>query len=200
MPVHRYKLAGSFDDEAGGPPLLAMGGALDAGLGYKFEVNKGLKLTRAMPVDAYTVDLRFTFNDIGACNPGGFHFCKLLDFKGLDADEGLYVYDEKLHFVISTVAMPPIFFESKPLFIAGREATVTLTRAADRTTTAYVNRAPVFSFVDDTAMAQFSRQEQVAYFAVDDLVTTPREAGSGSFREIAIWNVVLTPAEIAALP
>jgi hypothetical protein len=199
-PIHRYKLAGSFADEAGGPALLSLGGALDPALGYKFAANQGLKLEGAMPVDAYTVDLRFTFQDIGACNPDGQHFCKLLDFKSLDKDEGLYVVDEKLHFVISTTVSPPVSVESKELFVADRSATVTLTRDKDGNTTAYVNRALAFSFADSTAMAKFSFQKQVAYFAVDDQATTPREASSGSIREIAIWNVVLTPAEIAALP
>jgi hypothetical protein len=200
-PIHRYKLAGSFKDEAGGPDLIGMGGFLDAALGYKFETNRGLKLVGAMPVDAYTIDLRFRFHDIGECNQGGGqHFCKLLDFKNLDMDEGLYVLDEKLHFVISTMVSPPVFVESKDVFTAEREATVTLTRAANGTTAAYVNRAPVFSFADGTSMAKFSRQDQVANFAIDDQVTTPREASSGSIREIAIWNVVLTPAEISALP
>jgi hypothetical protein len=199
-PIHRYKLAGSFADEAGGPALVGMGGALDAALGYRFETNRGLKLVGAMPVDAYTIDLRFRFLDIGACNPGGQHFCKLLDFKNLDADEGLYVLDEKLHFVISTIESPPVFVESGPVFIANREATVTLTRAANGATAAYVNRAPAFSFIDSTAMAKFSRQGQAANFAIDDQATAPREASGGSIREIAIWDVALTPAEISALP
>ncbi len=198
-PVHRYKLAGTFADEAGGPPLVGMGGVFDAGLGYKFEANQGLKLMGAMPDAAYTVDLRFTFRDVGACNPTGESFCKLLDFKNLALDEGLYVYKDKLHFVISVVGTP-VVVESGPVFSADREATVTLTRDADGSTKAYVDRKPVFDFVDSTAMAKFNYQGQVAHFAVDDQPTTPREASSGSFREIAIWNVVLTPSEIAALP
>jgi hypothetical protein len=200
VPIHRYKLASSLKDELGGPELDGLGGALDAGLGYKFEANRGLKLEGAMPVDAYTVDIRFRFQDVGACNPDGGHFCKLLDFKNLDKDEGLYVLDEKLHFVISTASNPALSVESGPVFRAGVEATVTLTRDKNNNTTAYVNRALAFSFADSTAMAKFSSQEPVAHFAVDDQATTPREASSGSIREIAIWNVVLTPAEIAALP
>lgn len=200
-PIHRYKLAGSLEDAAGGPSLIGMGGSLEAAGGYKFEPNQGLKLVGAMPEAVYTVDLRFTFRDIGACNPAGESYCKLLDFKNLMQDEGLYVFKDKLHFVI-LAAGTPVFVESKPVFSADREATVTLTRAADGTTTAYVDRKPmsVFHFTDDTAMAKFNFQGRVAHFAVDDQPTTPREVSGGSFREIAIWDVVLTPEEIAALP
>lgn len=199
-PTHHYKLAGSFADEAGGPPLVAVGGTLDAGLGYKFDKNQGLKLQGAMPADAYTVDMRFTFHDIGACNDGGDRFCKLLDFKGLDKDEGLYAFEGKLHFVISVAVSPPLFVESeRPVLSADREAAVTLTRAADNSTVAYVNGERVFGFEDKEAMASFNYQGQVAYFAVDDRPTGQREASSGSFREIKIWDKVLTPAEIDAL-
>lgn len=196
-PIHRYRLAGSFADEAGGPDLKGLGGVFNADLGYKFDANKGLKLD-GMPAGAYTVDIRFEFQEIGGCNPGGESFCKLLDFKALDKDEGLYAFDEKLHFVIAATANP-VFFESKPVFSSGVQATVTLTRDASGYTVAYVNRDPKFSFADSDAVATFSSTEQAAYFAIDDQATTPREASSGSIREIAIWNVALTPAEISAL-
>ena len=199
-PIHRYRLAGSFADEAGGPDLQGLGGVFHPNLGYKFAANQGLKLVGGMPAGAYTVDIRFEFQEIGGCNPSGEHFCKLLDFKALNKDEGLYALDQKLHFVISAVATDVRFVESTPVFSSGVQATVTLTRDASGYTVAYVNRDPKFSFDDrDTAVATFSNTGQTAYFAIDDQPTTPREASSGSIREIAIWDVALTAAEISAL-
>ena len=199
-PIHRYRLADSFADEAGGPDLMGLGGVFHPRLGYKFAANQGLKLVGGMPAGAYTVDIRFELQEIGECNPNGGHFCKLLDFKALGMDEGLYALDEKLHFVILAVAAPnTVFFESTPVFRSGTQATVTLTRDANKYTVAYVNRDPKFSFVDSTDMATFSSTGQAAYFAIDDQATTPREASSGSIREIAIWDVALTPAQISAL-
>jgi hypothetical protein len=197
-PIHRYRLVDSFADEVGGQDLVGLGGLFKADLGYKFAANQGLKLVGGMPVGAYTVDIRFVFNEIGACNPGGDHYCKLLDFKDLSQDEGLYTLDEKLQFVILANA-GPVFVESTAVFSSGVEATVTLTRDTDGTTVAYVNRNRKFSFVDTTGMARFTRPGQVAYFAIDDQETSQREASSGSIREIAIWDVALTQAEIAAL-
>jgi hypothetical protein len=198
-PLHRYRLAGSFADDAGGPALLGLGGSLlDGKAGYKFTANNGLKLVGGMPAGAYTIDIRFVFDQVGACNPGGGHYCKLMDFKDVALDEGLYALDEKLHFVILANGNP-VFVESLAVFSSGVEATVTLTRDAAGNTTAYVDREQRFSFLDTTAMAQFTRPGQVAHFAVDDQATAPREASSGSIREIVIWDVVLTRAEIAAL-
>jgi hypothetical protein len=63
-PIHRYRLAGSFADDAGGPALIGLGGVLDAEVGYRFAANQGLKLVGGMPAGAYTVDIRFVFDEI----------------------------------------------------------------------------------------------------------------------------------------
>ena len=50
-PIHRYRLAGSYVDDFGGPSIDPLGGGF-TGDGYKFAVNQGLGLSNAVPVTA----------------------------------------------------------------------------------------------------------------------------------------------------
>jgi hypothetical protein len=188
-PLHRYSLAGAYVDDLGGPSLAGLGGGFTTG-GYQFAVNQGLGLSNAVPVDTYTIDIKFAFDQIGG-------YRKLLDFKALTTDEGLYVFDETLQFVI--VAADHTVVTSPPLFSAGTPARVTLTRDAAGTVTGYVNGAPQLAYPDSAAVAEFTHAMHVANFGVDDNATGQAEASGGVIRQIAIWDVALTPAEVAAL-
>jgi hypothetical protein len=188
-PIHRYRLAGTFVDDFGGPPIDPLGGGFTTD-GYKFDVNQGLALSNAAPVATYTIDIKFSFGLIGG-------YRKLLDFKALTTDEGLYVFDETLQFVI--IASNATVVTSPPLFSADTMAEVTLTRDAAGMVTGYVNKASQIAYLDVSSVAEFTHAGHVANFAVDDNATGQLEASGGEIFEIAIWDVALTAAEIAAL-
>jgi hypothetical protein len=188
-PIHRYRLAGTFVDDLGGPPIDPLGGGFTTD-GYKFGVNQGLALSNAAPVATYTIDIKFSFGLIGG-------YRKLLDFKALTTDEGLYVFDEMLQFVI--VASSATVVTSPPLFSADTMAEVTLTRDAAGMVTGYVNKVRQIDYLDISSVAEFTHAGHVANFGVDDNATSQLEASGGEIFEIAIWDVALTPAQIAAL-
>jgi Concanavalin A-like lectin/glucanases superfamily len=188
-PIHRYRLAGTFVDDFGGPSIDPLGGGFATG-GYTFAANQGLGLSNAVPVATYTIDIKFAFDQIGG-------YRKLLDFKALTTDEGLYVFDETLQFVI--VASNTTVVTSPPLFSAGTMAEVTLTRDAAGMVTGYVNKASQITYLDISSVAEFTHAGHVANFGVDDNATGQTEASGGVISEIAIWDVALTLAEIAAL-
>jgi hypothetical protein len=189
-PTHRYTLTAGLADELGGPALVSLGGAVGA-TGFKFEANKGLQLTDALTVSAYTIDLEFAFDQIAG-------YRKIVDFKALSTDEGLYVDDETLDFVTRADTQTEI--KSLPMFTAGTLAQLTLTRGADGAVVGYLARAPVIRFADTGAVAVFSFAGRVANFAVDDLKTSQLEAASGVVRRITIWDQALTAEQVAALP
>jgi len=189
-PIHRYQLAGTYADDLGGPALTGKGGTLGSG-GYRFVANQGLELADAMPVDIYTVDVRFAFDLVDG-------YRKLLDFKALATDEGLYVLNETLNFVADAASHTE--FHGRALFATGTMAEVTLTRAADGTVTGYVNRGDPLTFADTGAVAAFARARHVANFGIDDTPTFPNEASGGVIRSITVWDVALTPTQVAALP
>lgn len=137
-PIHRYRLAGTYVDDFGGPSIDPLGGAFTTG-GYTFAANQGLALANAAPVTTYTIDIKFAFSVIAG-------YRKLLDFKALTTDEGLYVFDETLQFVI--VASDATVVTSPPLFSAGTMTEVTLTRDAAGMVTGYVNKAPQIAYLD----------------------------------------------------
>ena len=88
-----YELNGSFAESNGGPSLVPNGGTLGpdsvTGLhqGYTFGVNTGLSLSGTGISDAYSIDIRFYFDDVNASINT---FQKILDFKNRTSDSGLY--------------------------------------------------------------------------------------------------------------
>lgn len=189
-PRHRYALTAGLADELGGPSLSGLGGVRDAS-GYRFKMYDGLTLTGGVPAQAYTIDLRFSLDRIAM-------YQKLIDFKGLSADEGLYVYGASIDFVVN--AAQPVEIETPALIVAGQAIQLTLTRTAAGLVTAYVDGAHPVAFDDGaSAAAAFSQPGQVAYFFVDDTLSRPDENAVGTVQQISIWDAPLTAEQVAAL-
>lgn len=190
-PRHRYALTAGLADELGGPSLTGLGGARDA-TGYRFRAHNGLVLSGGVPSRAYTIDLRLTLDQIAM-------YQKVIDFKDLAADEGLYVYGASIVFVLHATE-PPIEIATPALVVAGSALELTLTRTAAGLVTAYVDGGHPVAF-DDAASgsAVFSQPGQIAHFFDDDLVTRPTEDAVGVVHQIAIWDEALTAAQVAAL-
>jgi hypothetical protein len=188
-PLHRYRLAGDFTDDFGGLPLSPLGGALDS-TGYKFAMNQGLQLSTGMPVSVYTIDLKLAFDQLASWR-------KIVDFKGLSIDHGLYVFDSELVFV--ETINPDTTFNSPALLVAGVPFEMTLTRDAAGVVVGYVNRVPQITLTDNFGIGTFTESGARAVFGVDDTATEQREASSGMIREIRIWDVALTADQISTL-
>jgi hypothetical protein len=188
-PIHQYRLAGTYGDDDGGPALFPQGGSFDAG-GYRFGMNQGLGLSSAMPVAVYTVDIKIALDVM-------MSWRKVLDFKGLKDDSGLYVHDAELAFVED--AGNQVFVSSPPLLTAATPFEVTLTRGTDGIVIGYLDRAMQFSILDSLGAGTFTDPNAFADFGVDDMPTSQMEASAGELREIRIWNVALSPAQITQL-
>jgi hypothetical protein len=188
-PIHRYRLEGTYGDDYGGSALVPQGGSFDAG-GYRFGMNQGLGLSGAMPVAIYTVDIKLALDLMEGWR-------KVLDFKSLKDDSGLYVHDSTFAFVED--AGNQVFVSSPPLLTAATPFEVTLTRATDGTVIGYVNRSMQFSIADRLGAGTFSDPNAFADFGVDDMSTGQQEASSGEIREIRIWDVALSPDQISPL-
>jgi hypothetical protein len=185
--IHRYRLAGSFADDLGGPSLIPAGGVLSA-TGYSFGPNEGLALIGALPnVAHYSIELLFQFATVTSWR-------KIIDFSDLEEDPGLYNYSTGLqlypHSAGASGAIP-----------SGKEVRLVLTRdmATDRVT-GYVDGTQQFSVIDSTRQAVFGTTINVVHFFKDDVVTLESEASSGIVRLIRLYDRPLTAAEVAAIP
>jgi len=169
-PLHRYRLAGDYTDDFGGPDLVPLGGTV-ATNGYTFAQNQGLRLTGGMPPTVYTVLFDFDF----------------------ETDEGFYTYGLALQFVI---VQSQTFATSADLFTPNVLRKVAITRDPAKIVQGYVDGNPQISFTDDADVAALAGT--IANFFIDDTATGMGEASAGLVRSITIWDRALTPAEIAA--
>jgi hypothetical protein len=184
-PRHQYAFDFTYADDYGGPDAEPQGGDFDAG-GYRFDANLGLKLRDVIPMDVYTIDLVFSFTQLGSWR-------KILDFKSLVTDEGLYTFDDRLQFVVVSGAS---FAMSAPVWIADEPHQVTLTRDATGRVTGYVDRAFGFQFDDTARVAAIDDTGPWVYAFIDDTATSETEASGGVVRRIRIWDVALEPGQI----
>lgn len=183
--THLYLLNGSLADEMGGPALVAHGGTLGVN-GYTFGLNQGLSLAGALPTSVYTVDLQFSFDDLGGWR-------KIVQFKGDGSDNGIYAYGDHLQFY-------PQSTSSDGVFAAGQLARLTLTRDATGLFSAYVNGTQVLSFNDSvSADATYSESFATGVFFQDDHYTSGYEAGTGVARYLRVYDQALTADQVAAL-
>lgn len=154
--------------------LVSQGGTLGA-TGYTFGANQGLTLPFASPV--YSIDISFSFDTTSG-------FRKILDFKGLTSDEGLYNLNGTLDYFNfaggPTVQIP-----------AGTIVDARLTRDATGLVTGYVNGVSQFSFIDSTNSAV--ALSSLAFF-MDDSHTGLREASSGFVDSIIVSDSLSTSA------
>ncbi len=177
---HQYSLNGSFADAAGGPALVASGGTLSA-TGYSFGANQGLTLNAALG-GVYTIDMTFHFN-----TQHGWE--KVIDFKSLSVDAGMYTQDNNWSFYpVGTYGSGAV---------AGVDARLTLTRDGANVVRMYVNGSQVGSFTDSSNLANFGSNP--AKFFFDDHATGGREAAGGFVDYIRTYDHALTSQQVANL-
>lgn len=182
--IHQYSFDGTFDDDLGGPALEGLGGTFVPD-GYQFNADQGLRLIRVLPQAVYSVEITFAFQRVAQYN-------KLLDFKKLESDSGLYVENGQLQFVVHPVMDCPntgdCFTSPTQLFTSSTPTTVTLTRDAAGTFRARVDDQFQFVFPDTEASATFDGPDAIGHLFVDDNNTLGNEASSGIVRRVRIYS------------
>jgi len=132
--THIYELNGSFADSLGGPSLVPNGGVLGA-TGYTFGFGQGPSVSNAINPTTYSIEMLFSINQTDG-------FRKLIDFKNLTSDNGLYNLDTALNFF-------PVTTGPSGSFTAGATAHLVVTRdGSTNQFIGYVNGVQRISFTD----------------------------------------------------
>jgi hypothetical protein len=190
-----YELNGSYAESNGGPSLVPYGGTFGS-TGYAFGVNEGLSLSGTGIFDAYSIDIRFYFDDVNASLDG---YQRILDFKNRTSDSGLYSVSGQLVLFATSGSGDPSAESFAHDFTNGTMADLLVTRNASGLFSAFVNGHLAFSVMDTNGATTFSGPGNVIYFFMDDFVSLTNfpdrpEAGTGFIDRIQ----VTTPA--AAVP
>ncbi len=186
--IHDYQFQNSLADSLGGPSLVSLGGTVGSGT-YTFAAQQGLSLSNALPNSAdYSLFMNFEFSSVSG-------YVKIVDFKNLTADNGLYN-------LTGTLVYFPFATGTTPNTIAAATfVKVAITRdTATNTVTGYVNGVQQLQFTDSTLDAVFSSANNIINFFQDDAVTSGRESSAGVATRIQVFNGALTAAQVAALP
>lgn len=196
--IHSYELNGSLADSLGGPSLVAEGGTLNSD-SYSFGPNQGLTLSGAFSTGTatngnYSIEIAFRFSDLSG-------FRKILDFKNLGSDSGLYILNTAFNFF-------PEVTGASGAFSPNVNARVVFSRdGASGQVLGYVNAVQQLprptdpSFLDTSSLAVFdATTSSIIRFFEDDNVTGRSEASAGVVDYIRIYDVALTAAQVAALP
>jgi hypothetical protein len=127
-----FDLNNSFAaNENAGISLTPNGGTLGA-TGYSFGANQGLSLASSNVGSIYSIDIGFHFDVTTG-------FRKIIDFKDLTSDKGLYVLNSVLDFF-------PGHQGTDSDITNGTDVVVRLTRTEDGIVTGYLNGVSQFSF------------------------------------------------------
>ena len=153
-----------------------------------FACNSGVEVETegVIPPDSYSVAVLFRMQNLVGWN-------RIIDFNNGVGDDGLYVYHGALNLYPSVTADGTQFAEDV-------YAQVVLTRTADGDVTGYVNGAPAITHTDTTG-ATLITEGVLRFFRDNDGGGGPTtEASAGAVARIQLFDHVLSPAEVAALP
>lgn len=184
--THLYTLNSTLTDSLGGPNLISAGGVLPPTGSYTFNANQGLSLSNAINPTNYSILIDFSFDTTTS-------FRKIVDFKALSGDDGLYNLNSFLNFF-------PTQTGPANQILLGTLARVVITRdGTSNLVTGYVNGVQQIQFADSSSIATFSATNNIINFFQDDSATSGREASSGSLSQIAIYEGALTTQDAAFL-
>jgi hypothetical protein len=183
--LHEYQLNGSFADALGGPSLVSpFGGTLTAN-NFAFGVNQGLSLSNGLTANNdYSIAMTFQFSDVGG-------YRRIVEFKNLAADTGLYNLNTALNFFGATNGPANAFAPNVNVDLA-------LTRdGVTNLVTGYINGVQQISFTDTNNLAVFSGPNNIMYFFRDDGAVSG-EASAGIVDRICVYDGALSRTQVAA--
>lgn len=189
-----YEFNGNLNDTQGNLPSLVpynhAASSYSAGV-YSFSAlgHPGSGLVLDVPLaeldpEEYSIGLRFSFSDLNGYN-------KIIDFKDLGSDLGLYYFNDNLNFY---------YFDSGALNVTANDFyDVILTRTkATGEVSGFINSLHQFSFIDSSQAGvptQIAGASRFRFFH-DDGVTSG-EWTDGRVDEIRLWQHVLSQSEIS---
>ncbi len=153
-----------------GPDVSPFGGTLQNGR-YLFGPGQGLEISPVGVTDHYAIQMVFQSGPVAS-------YQKLVDFKGLQEDGGLYLYQGAITFYTLASGGQPV---------PGRDHVLRLERDRDtRLVRAYLDFRPIFAFFDLDGEAEFMAGRGT--FFMDDRATEGREQGPGALRSVMVWG------------
>jgi len=153
---------------------------------YTFPQGNGVIGPASVSSDAYTIAVQFRL-----ANTAGWE--RLVDFKNGTEDPGFYDLNGTLQFYpygggTDVVIQPNVY------------AMAVLTRDASGTLTGYVNGVQQFQLADPDSHGVISADNVLRFFRDNDSGCACDEDSAGAVARIELFDSVLTPAEVAALP
>ncbi|MES2572918.1 MAG: LamG-like jellyroll fold domain-containing protein, partial [Verrucomicrobiota bacterium] len=127
----------------------------------------------------------FRFSDLSG-------YRKIVDFKNLSSDNGLYNLSTSLDFYNVTTGPAGAFTANETVRLV-----ITRDDASDLFTS-YVDGVQQLSFTDTGELGLFSGANSIIHFVIDDLAIGG-EASAGVVDRIAIYDSALSTADVAAL-
>lgn len=179
--LHDYELNGSYADAFGGNPMVPNGGTLTS-TEYVFGPDQGPNVSGVIDPATYCIDMTFTPIAVSGWR-------KILDFKNLGSDNGLYIYNSTLQFY----PHPP---GPDVVFAPGVPVNVVFTRdGATNRMNGYVNGLLQWTITDSNNDATFTGPDNIIHILIDDLVV-PGESSSGSLDYFKISNIGTIPLDL----
>ncbi len=179
--IHDYELNGSYIDALGGNPMVPNGGTLSA-TEYVFGPDQGPNVSGVIDPETYCIEMRFTPLFITGWR-------KILDFKNLGSDKGLYILNGTLQFY----PYPP---GANVVFTPGVPVSVVFNRdASTQKMKGYVNGVLQWTITDSGNDATFSGPNNIIQILIDDLVVSG-EFSSGSLDYFKISNIGAIPLDL----
>ena len=168
--VRDYRMERGVRDLSGhGPDLEPLGGQVLNGL-YQFASGQGLHAPDLGVTDHYSIELIVRYL-------GGANYQKIIDFRNLQRDIGLYYYQGHLDFYQMASGGAP-----QP----GIDHRIRLERnRATRIVRGFQDGRLIFSFIDLDDEAVF--ENGAATFFVDDKATNGSEQGPGALTSLLVW-------------
>uniref|UniRef100_Q027E8 Ice-binding protein C-terminal domain-containing protein n=1 Tax=Solibacter usitatus (strain Ellin6076) TaxID=234267 RepID=Q027E8_SOLUE len=184
--IHTYDLTSALTDLVGSTPLNSDGGSIGPA-GYAFGANQGLNVSSALSnAGNYSILVDFSFQDLSG-------YRKILDFKDLASDNGVYNLNTDLNFY-------NFAFGPNGAFTVNTLARVIVTRdSGTGLEVGYVNGVQEFSFTDVSSDGVFTGTNGIIRFFEDDGATSQREASGGLATRISIYDSALSASEVADL-
>ncbi|HXA39673.1 MAG TPA: PEPxxWA-CTERM sorting domain-containing protein [Phenylobacterium sp.] len=179
--IHDYELNGNLHDSAGGADIVSNGGTLGAS-GVTFGANQGLAIGGYSNTGVYTIATRFDFDQTTG-------YRKILDFKDLASDNGLYNLNTALVFYNDA-------FGAVGAINPGTLVDVVLTRNSGGVTTGYINGVEAIQYTDGIGDSVI--QDTLNLF-VDDHVTGQGEASSGFVDYVRTYDTALNADQVRLL-
>jgi hypothetical protein len=176
-----FRLDGSLTNVAGGALTLSNnGGALGAS-GIAFGAGHGPSITGFASTGVYSVEVAFSLSTLSG-------WTRLLEFKGLTADTGLYSYAQRAYFYNSTIS-------PQGDLMPDTMARLVFTRDGAGNSVAYIGNDAVISFNDAGNLATIT---SVLNFFNDDIVLGG-EQSAGFVDYIRIYDTALSLEQVTLL-